>query len=51
VNIIHSAFDELQKCLKVKTNEFYEIVHILENSKYKNKLNFIQKDLIKRGVK
>ncbi|MDE9518841.1 Fic family protein [Xenorhabdus bovienii] len=51
VNIILSAFDELQEYLKVKTKEFYEIVNVLENSKYKSKLNFIQKDLIKKGIK
>ncbi|PHM69537.1 Fic family protein [Xenorhabdus sp. KJ12.1] len=51
VDVILRAFDELQEYLKVKTNEFYEIVNLLEKSKYKNKLNFIQKDLIKKGVK
>ncbi|CDH07907.1 Filamentation induced by cAMP protein Fic [Xenorhabdus bovienii str. oregonense] len=51
VNIILSSFDELQEYLKVKTNEFHEIVNVLENSKYKNKLNFIQKNLIKTGIK
>nr|WP_280516005.1 Fic family protein [Photorhabdus heterorhabditis] len=51
VNIILNAFDELQEYLKVKTKEFYEIVDVLEHSKYKSKLTFIQKDLIKKGVK
>lgn len=51
INIILSAFDELQEYLKNKTREFYEIINVLENSKYKTKLNFIQKDLIKKGVK
>ncbi|WP_232799177.1 Fic family protein [Proteus vulgaris] len=51
INIILNAFDELQEYLKVKTKEFYEIINVLDNSKYKTKLNFIQKDLIKKGVK
>jgi len=51
LNVILKAFDELQEYLKEKTNEFNQLVKILENSKYKDKLNFIQKDLIKKGVK
>ncbi|EIM8482239.1 Fic family protein [Serratia marcescens] len=51
LKIILKAFDELQEYLKVKTEEFYELVKILDNFKYKDKLNFIQKDLIKKGVK
>lgn len=51
IKIILEAFDELQDYLKTKTEEFYEILKILEHSKYKDKLGFIQKDLIKKGVK
>lgn len=51
VNVILTAFEELQEYLKVKTEEYYELVKILDHSKYKDKLNFIQKDLIKKGVK
>lgn len=51
LKIILKAFDELQEYLKVKTEEFHELVKILDNFKYKDRLNFIQKDLIKKGVK
>ncbi|WP_219951834.1 Fic family protein [Dickeya zeae] len=51
LKVILEAFDELQSYLKTKTEEFYELIGILEHSRYKNKLNFIQKDLIKKGVK
>lgn len=51
LRVILEAFDELQSYLKSKTDEFYEMVKILEHSKFKDKLNFIQKDLIKKGVK
>ncbi|QOL15833.1 Fic family protein [Dickeya dianthicola] len=51
LKVILDAFDELQDYLKTKTEEFHELIGLLEHSKYKNKLNFIQKDLIKKGVK
>ena len=51
LRVILEAFEELQEYLKSKTEEFYEIVKILEHSKYKDKLSFIQKDLIKKGIK
>jgi Fic family protein len=51
LNIILTAFEELQEYLREKTEEFHELVKILENSKYKDRLTFIQKDLIKKGVK
>ncbi|HIE9225657.1 TPA: Fic family protein [Klebsiella pneumoniae] len=51
LRVILEAFDELQEYLKVKTDEFYEIVKILEYSKYKDALSFTQKDLIKKGIK
>lgn len=51
LNIILTAFEELQEYLSEKTEEFHELVKILENSKYKDRFTFIQKDLIKKGVK
>lgn len=51
LNVILKAFEELQEYLREKTEEFHELVKILEHSKYKDKLSFIQKDLIKKGVK
>lgn len=51
INIILEAFTELEKYLKNRTDEFNEIVKILEHSKYKNALSFVQKDLIKKGIK
>ncbi|NPE57435.1 Fic family protein [Dickeya dadantii] len=51
LKVILEAFEELQEYLKIKTEEFYALIAILENSKYKDKLNFIQKDLIKKGIK
>lgn len=51
LNVILTAFEELQEYLREKTEEFHELVKILENSKYKDRLTFIQKDLIKKGVK
>lgn len=51
LRVILEAFDELQGYLRTKTEEFYEVVKILENSKYKDQLSFIQKDLIKKGIK
>lgn len=51
LKVILKAFEELQAYLKEKTEEYYELIKVLENSKYKDKLTFIQKDLIKKGVK
>ncbi|ACT05611.1 filamentation induced by cAMP protein Fic [Dickeya chrysanthemi Ech1591] len=51
LKVILEAFEELQEHLRIKTEEFHELISTLENSKYKDKLNFIQKDLIKKGVK
>ena len=50
LDIILSAFDELQNYLKVKTEEFHQVVELLENSKYSG-LNFIQKDILKKATK
>ncbi|HCH0974386.1 TPA: Fic family protein [Vibrio parahaemolyticus] len=51
LDIILAAFDELQSYLQKKTDEFYQVVKILENYKFSTKLNFVQKDLIKKAVK
>lgn len=51
LDIILAAFDDLQNYLKVKTNEFYQIVEMLDNSRFNNLLNFVQKDLVKKGTK
>lgn len=51
VSVILNAVDELQEYLRVKTQEFYDVSNILDESKYKFKFNFIQKDLIKKGIK
>lgn len=51
LDIILAAFDELQIYLKHKTDEFYQVLKILEDSKYSNLLNFVQKDIIKKGTK
>ncbi|WP_373332701.1 Fic family protein [Thiopseudomonas alkaliphila] len=50
LDIILSAFDELQNYLKVKTDEFEQVVRLLDDSKYKY-LNFVQKDILKRATK
>ena len=51
LDIILESFDDLQKYLKDKTTEFYEVIELLENSKFNASLNFVQKDLIKKGTK
>jgi len=51
LDIILHAFDELKTYLGNKTNEFKKIAEILEKTTWGNKLNFIQKDLIKKAVK
>lgn len=51
LDIIIAAFEELQNYLKAKTDEFYQVMEMLDNSKFNNTLNFIQKDLIKKGTK
>ena len=50
LNIILKAFEELQQYLKVKTDEFHQVVELLEGSNYGN-LNFVQKDILKKGTK
>jgi Fic family protein len=51
LGIVLSAFDDLQQYLKDKTDEFYQVMDTLEESQFKNILNFIQKDIIKKGTK
>jgi Fic family protein len=51
LDIILHAFEELKTYLGNKTNEFKKIAEILEKTTWGNKLNFIQKDLIKKAVK
>jgi Fic family protein len=51
LDIIFHAFEELKTYLGNKTNEFKKIAEILEKTTWGNKLNFIQKDLIKKAVK
>ncbi|WP_440876109.1 Fic family protein [Thalassotalea sp. PLHSN55] len=51
LDIILHAFEELKTYLGNKSNEFKKIAEILEKTTWGNKLNFIQKDLIKKAVK
>lgn len=51
LDIILSSFEDLQHYLKGKTDEFNQILEILENSRFSNILNFVQKDLIKKATK
>lgn len=50
LDIILSAFDELQQYLQVKTDEFHQVVELLEGSKFST-LNFVQKDILKKATK
>lgn len=51
VEIILKAFEELQSYLESRSSEFQKIVKLLESTKYNSSLNFIQKDLVKKGAK
>ena len=51
LDIILAAFEELQSYLKSKTEEFNQVLQMLENSKFSNLLNFVEKDLVKKGTK
>ncbi|MDW5417814.1 Fic family protein [Iodobacter sp. CM08] len=51
LDIIIKAFDELKKYLEEKTDEFYQVVAMLEKSKFSPLLNFVQKDVIKKANK
>lgn len=49
--IILEAFAELQVYLESRSNEFQQVVKLLETTRYNSVLNFIQKDLVKKGAK
>ncbi|WP_158970565.1 Fic family protein [Paraglaciecola sp. L3A3] len=51
LDIILNAFEELKTYLGNKSHEFKKIAEILDKTTWGNKLNFIQKDLIKKAVK
>jgi Fic family protein len=51
LDTIYKAFDELKKYLNQKATEFQKISEVLERTSWGSKLNFIQKDLIKKAVK
>ena len=51
LDIILSSFDDLQNYLRGKTNEFNQVLAILETSRFSSILNFVQKDLIKKATK
>ena len=51
VDIILRAIDELLEYLQQKSKDYEEIVALLKNSKIGNRLNFIQKDIIKKAIK
>lgn len=51
VDIILKAIDDLLVYLKKKSLEYEEITHILKDSYLNEKLNFVQKDIIKKAIK
>ncbi|HHH20155.1 MAG TPA: Fic family protein, partial [Campylobacterales bacterium] len=51
VDIIRRAIDELLNYLQIKSREFEEITTLLHGSSIGDKLNFIQKDIIKKAIK
>jgi len=51
LDIILAAFDELESYLESKTDEFNQVLKILENSRFSGILNFVQKDIVKKGTK
>lgn len=51
LDVIAKAFEELKRYLNHKASEFKKISETLEKTSWGNKLNFIQKDLIKKAVK
>ena len=51
VDIILRAIDDLRNYLKIKSREFEEVTEILKGSSLSDKLNFIQKDIIKKSIK
>jgi len=51
LDMILAAFDELQSYLQHKTDEFNQVLRILEESVFCDALNFVQKDIVKKGTK
>jgi len=51
VEIIIRAIDELLGYLQAKSREFEEIATLLADSKIGSKLNFVQKDIVKKSLK
>ncbi|MDQ7047265.1 MAG: Fic family protein [Sulfurovum sp.] len=51
IDIILRAIDDLRSFLEKKSEEFLELTEILKNSELAIKLNFVQKDIIKKAIK
>jgi Fic family protein len=51
VEVILRAVDELLRYLQAKSREFEEIAILLSGSKLGEKLNFVQKDIVKKALK
>jgi Fic family protein len=51
IDIIIRAIDELLDYLQAKSREFEEVADLLSTSKIGNRLNFIQKDIVKKAIK
>lgn len=51
VDIILRAIDDLRSFLEKKSQEFEELTEILKDSALATKLNFVQKDIIKKAIK
>lgn len=51
VDIILRAIDNLRSFLEKKSQEFEELTEILKDSALATKLNFVQKDIIKKAIK
>jgi len=50
-DIILRAMEELFGYLEERSLEFEEVVELLENSKFSDALNFIQKNIVKKAMK
>jgi Fic family protein len=50
-DIILRAMDELFQYLDERSQEFEDVVELLENSKLSDELNFIQKNIVKKAMK
>jgi len=51
IDIILRAIDELLEYLQKKSLEYEEVTNILKDSHLNEKLNFVQKDIIKKAIK